>query len=899
MIDVGAGHVPNCPVPECAADVLLRDGSTVRLRAAGKGDRARLETFYAGLSEQSLYFRFLKATRPAQAADLSLTCDFPRCLALVAERGEDLLGIASWARRSARADAAEVAFAVAEQFHGHGLGTRMLERLAELARPEGIARFEAWVHAGNHEMRTVFEHSGFAVIDADMDAGVSHLVLDLNATGAFLDVTAARAATAVAASLRPFFAPAVVAVVGASRRPEKIGARVFRAILDGGFTGRVIPVNPAASDIDGVATAPTVSAIGGDVDLAIVAVRQEDVEAVVEDCIAKPVKAIVIVTAGFGETGEEGRRRETRIVERIRAAGIRLIGPNCMGLIETDPAVRLNASFAPAMPPAGRVAFLSQSGALGLAVLEHARRLDLGISTFVSVGNKADVSGNDLLQYWADDTRTDVILLYLESFGNPRNFARIARRVARHKPIVAVKAGRSGAGAHAASSHTGALATDDRVVDALFEQAGVIRTATLEELFDVATLLAHQPLPRGRRVAVLTNAGGPGILAADACEADGLEVPSLSAASQQRLREAVPHAASVANPVDLLASATPDDYARAMDLLLADPAVDAVLVFYIPVLQDHAAAVGAAVTAAVRKAGGTPVLAAFLDARGAPAALEGIPTFTFPEGAARALARVERYARWRRTPPGSSPAFEDFDEPRARDVVERALGRGAGWLTPDETAALLCAAGLAVVPGRMARTEAEACAAAVAAGLPVAVKAFGPSIVHKSDVGGVRLGVSDAAGVAAAWRDMRARLGPALEGVVVQPMAPDGVEILVGAVQHALFGPLVACGAGGTLAEILKDTSYRLTPLTTTDAGDMIASLRIAPLLRGFRGAPPADTQALRDALLRLSRLVDACPTIQEVDLNPVRVLAHGLAVLDARVRVERITPVPSRRIWY
>jgi acyl-CoA synthetase (NDP forming) len=305
------------------------------------------------------------------------------------------------------------------------------------------------------------------------------------------------------------------------------------------------------------------------------------------------------------------------------------------------------------------------------------------------------------------------------------------------------------------------------------------------------------------------------------------------------------------------------------------------------------------VTAAVRKAGGTPVLAAFLDARGAPAALEGIPTFTFPEGAARALARVERYARWRRTPPGPPPSFEDFDEPRARDIVEGALGRGAGWLTPDETAALLAAAGLPVVPGRMARTEAEACAAAVAAGLPVAVKAFGPTIVHKSDVGGVRLGVTEVAGVAAAWRDMRARLGPALEGVVVQPMAPDGVEILVGAVQHALFGPLVACGAGGTLAEILKDTAYRLTPLTTTDAGDMIASLRVAPLLRGFRGAPPADTQALRDALLRLSRLVDACPTIQEVDLNPVRVLADGLVVLDARVRVERITPTPSRRIWY
>lgn len=885
--------------PDYAVDVVLRDGSTIRLRPLVEEDGARVAEFYGGLSDQSLFFRFLQARTPAQAVETSLRTDFPRTLTLVAERGDALLGIASWARESDDAPRAEVAFAVAEAFHGHGLGTRMLERLAELARPLGVTVFEAWVHAANHEMQAVFQHSGFTVAHADMEAAVSHLVLDLGETGAYLDRAAARATHAATASLRPFFAPRVVAVVGASRVPGKIGAEIFRAIRAGGFTGTVIPVNTRAEAVDGIPAVPRLSAIDGAVDLAVIAVPCDQVETVVDDCVAKRIKAVVVVSAGFAETGEEGRRREARLVERIRAAGIRLIGPNCMGLIETDPAVSLNASFAPSMPPAGRVAFLSQSGALGLAILEHARRLGVGISTFVSVGNKADVSGNDLLQYWADDARTDVILLYLESFGNPRKFARIARRVARSKPIVAVKAGRSGAGARAASSHTGAMASDDRVVDALFEQAGVIRTSTLEEMFDVATLLAHQPLPSGPRVAVLTNAGGPGILAADACEVDGLQVVRLDEASTRALRAAVPHAASVANPVDLLASASPDDYRRALDLLLADASVDAVMVLYIAVLTDRAAEVAQAVTAAARHANGKPILATFLDAKGAPASLGPIPSFAFPEGAARALARVERYARWRRRPLGRPVVFADFQERAARAAVARAVERGGGWLPPDDLRELFDAVGLPLLTARMARSEAEACAAAREAGFPVAVKAAGPTIVHKTEIGGVKLGLQDEAQVAEAWRDLAGRLGAALDGVVVQPMAPEGPEMLVGAVQHPIFGPLVACGAGGTLAEILQDTVYRLTPLATRDAEDMIDALKCAPLLRGFRGQPASDVPALRDALLRLSLLLEACPAIQEVDLNPVRVLTEGLVLLDARVRVEQVAPPVSRRIWY
>ncbi len=864
--------------PDWAADVVLRDGSTVCLRRLCDADRHAIETLVAGLSDQSRYFRLLQCTKGSdRMLDACLASDYPRTLSLVAKRGGEVLGVATWVRSDDSAQQAEVGFIVAEDFHGHGLGTRMLERLAELARPLGIARFEAWVHAANHEMLAVFQNSGFRFALFDMDADVSRLVLDIGETDAFADCAAVRAGAAATASLRPFFHPRVISVVGASRTRGKIGAEVFHAIRAGGFTGRVVPVNPATDRVDGVATVARVTDMTDDVDLAVVAVPAGQVEGVVDDCIAKGVRAIVVVSAGFGESGAEGQAREARIVEKVRAAGIRMIGPNCMGLIETDPAVSLNASFAPSMPSPGTVAFLSQSGALGLAILEYARRLDIGISTFVSVGNKADVSSNDLLQYWADDPRTSVVLLYLESFGNPRKFSRIAQRVARRKPVVAVKAGRSGAGARAASSHTGALATDDRVVDALFEQAGVIRTSTLEELFDVASLLAHQPLPRGHRVAILTNAGGPGILAADACEAGGLEVVRLGNASATALAVAVPGAASVANPVDLLASASPQDYRRALSLLLADPTVDAVLALYVPVLSDRGPEVASALMDAAREAPGTPILATFLDAKGTPASLKGIPSFAFPEAAARALARVARYAAWRRRAPGTHVGFNDFDAHNARGIVERAVTAGRTWLQPEEVSALLLAAGLPEVPGRTARSEVEACDAARRLGFPVALKAMGPTIVHKTEVGGVTLGLDDELMVAEAWRDLVQRLGPRLEGVVVQAMAPDGIEMLVGAVQHPIFGPLVACGAGGTFAEILQDTAYRLTPLTDVDATEMMRSLKSAPLLEGYRGRPPADQRALRDALLRLSLLVEACPAIQEVDLNPAR----------------------SRRIWY
>jgi acetyl coenzyme A synthetase (ADP forming)-like protein len=544
-----------------------------------------------------------------------LRADGNNAFVLVGESGGRISAVASYDRDAASPDRAEVAFTIADALQGRGVGTRLLETLADIARAHGIQTFDAYVLADNQQMMRVFLDSGFE-IHRRLDGGVFHVVLSLQQTPAYEAKAAGRSRAAAGASMKSFFQPRSIAVIGANRERGKIGSEILHNLVSGGFAGRIFPINPAIAEIDGLRAYPRLTSIPEPVDLAVICVPAELVIQIVDDCIAKHVKALVIISAGFGETDTAGRAREQTVLEKVRAAGIRLIGPNCMGIINTDPAVHLNATFSPIAPAPGRVAFLTQSGALGLAILDYVRKLNLGISTFVSVGNKADVSGNDLIQYWADDPRTDVILLYLESFGNPRRFGQIARRIAEVKPIVAVKAGRSSAGARAASSHTGALAANDVVVDALFRQAGIIRTTTLEELFDVAALLAHQPIPQGRRVGILTNAGGPGILAADACDANGLQLAQLSEGTIAELRQFLPKAGSVANPVDMLASASADDYRRATRLLLADNQIDSLLVIFIPPLITKADEVARAI---VEASAGTskPVLANFISAQGA------------------------------------------------------------------------------------------------------------------------------------------------------------------------------------------------------------------------------------------------------------------------------------------
>jgi len=888
------------PTNNRICDVVLRDGSTLPLRLAGQDDIGALVTFFAGLSPESRYYRFLGvANLDAGAVARLIPVDATSGTALIGECGGRIVALAGYYRAADDPDRAEVAFAIADAFQGRGIGTRLLEVLAQLARVERVRSFDAYVLGENRKMMDVFLECGYRV-SRHIEGGAFHVELSLEPTLEFADRAARRSHVAATASMKAFFEPRTVAVIGANRERGKIGSEILHNLQSAGFTGAIIPVHPTAEQLQGFRVYPGVSDIPGAVDLAIIVVPAPQVLSVVEECIGKGVRALCVISAGFGEAGPEGREREMAILERVRIAGCRLVGPNCMGLLNTDPAVRLNATFSPVHPPPGSVAMSTQSGALGLAILDYARQLNIGISSFVSVGNKIDVSGNDLIQYWAEDPRTSVILLYLESFGNPKKFGDIARRVARVKPIVAVKAGRSSAGARAASSHTGALAVTDTVVDALFHQAGVIRTNTLEELFDVAALLAHQPIPRGRRVAILTNAGGPGILAADACEANGLELVALSDRTRAELRSFLPEAASVANPVDMLASAPPEHYRRALAALIGDEQVDSILTIFIPPLVTDPEAVATAIAVEAAGAGNKPIAGIFMRAEGAPPGLSPVPCYAFPESAAIALARVTAYGEWRQRPVGVIPAMNDVRPDDVRALVDAVLQRGGGWLTPIETQALMACVGIKTATARMTRNADDAVAAASSVGFPVVLKAIGPMLLHKTEHQAVRLNLDSASAVRSAALDFEERFTGQLTGILVQQMIMGGVEMLVGAVHDPTFGPLIVCGSGGVLVDLLADAAFRLHPVTAEDAAEMIREVRGSRLLRGYRGAPPADETALRDVVLRVSALLSLCPEIQELDLNPVKVLTAGACVIDARVRIERHTPTrQGRRVEY
>ena len=686
--------------------------------------------------------------------------------------------------------------------------------------------------------------------------------------------------------LAAFFAPRAVAVFGASRDRHKLGSEILHNLMATGFTGPIYPIHPSATELQGQRAFPSLAGVSGEVDLALIVVPAAQVGDVVDQCITKGVRALCIISAGFGECSAEGKLREQQIAAKARAAGCRIVGPNCMGLLNTDPAVRLNATFSPIYPPAGNVAMSTQSGALGLAILDYAKTLNIGISSFVSIGNKVDVSGNDLLEHWAADRRTSVILLYLESFGRPSKFSRLARRISRNKPIVALKSGRSSAGARAAASHTGALASSDAFVDALFRQSGVIRTDTVTELFDVASLLSRQPLPRGRNVAILTNAGGPGILAADACQARGLNVASLSDETRAALHALLPAAASVNNPVDMLASAPASHYGESLGVLMRDPGVHAVIVIFIPPLVTEADAVASAIASVVKKGPHKPVVGVFMRSAAAPEALASIPCFAFPEPAAIALGRVAAYSEWRHSAPGTVPTLPDIEPRMARAVIEAALARGGGWLTTVEANALLAAVGIATPRSNLASSVDEAVATAARFGFPIALKAVGRELLHKTEHKAIRLNLRTPADVRLAAADLAHHLGAKMEGLLVQCMVTGGAEMMIGAINDPTFGHVIVCGSGGVLIELLADSQCRLYPVTTQDADEMVASLKGTRLLRGYRGGSPADVVAFRDAVLRLSALVGICPEIQELDVNPLAVLEAGVSAIDVRVRV-------------
>ncbi len=884
-----------------SAHEVLRDGGSIFVRAIRADDKDRLLDHFRHLSQDSIYQRFFGLKHSLSDADLVrfTEIDFVSHVALVAtlrtNGDERFIGVSRYVTTGP--GYAEVAFAVLDEHQGRGIGTVLLEHLGRVARAAGITEFQADVLGDNNRMLEVFAKSGFRV-KRSTEAGVVHLSFPTGETEASREASELRNWTAAGESIRKLLHPRSVAVVGASRSRGKIGGALTANLLRAGFNGPLYPVNPAAGEVMGLRCYPSVAAIGAPVDLALIAVPADLVHGAIEDCARAHVHGVVVITSGFAEVSPEGRAQEQRLFETVRASGMRMVGPNCLGVLNTDPAVRLDGTFAPTAPPAGNIGMYSQSGALGIAILDYMNSRGLGISTFVSAGNRPDVSNNDLLAYWLDDARTGVVVLYLESVGNPRKFARLAPEVARRRPIVAVKSGRSAAGRRAASSHSAALANLDVAVEALFEQAGVIRTNTLMELFDVVAMLSTQPVPAGPRVGVVTNAGGPGILLADACEAQGLALPPLDETTVASLRSFLPKRASFGNPVDLTATAGPEDYARAIAAVGADPNVDSLVAVHIPVTEAlRSTAADGIARGAAQVPAHKPVLTVFLSSQWPPAVIHAgahgqIPSYAFPENAAMVLAAAFRYARWRERPRGTALELSPFAMGAVRAVVDRVLKDAGGpiWLAPEDIATILRAAGIEVALAARA-SVADAPQVADRIGYPLVAKMIAPSVTHKSEIGGVIMGLNSPLAVAEAAVTLaeRARTaGAALEGVLLQREVQGGIEALVGVTTDPTFGPLVVCGLGGVMVELIHDVAFRLSPVTDIDAREMMASLKTSRLLDGYRGAAPGDRTALAAVLQRVSALIEAIPELTEMDLNPVKVLppGKGATVVDARMRL-------------
>jgi acetate---CoA ligase (ADP-forming) len=868
-----------------ALDVILRDGSTLRLRPPLAADGPGLLALFRGLSPESLHLRFhgMPAVTPSLVQHVLEPGWSDRGAligTLAADGGERVVAVATYDRLRDPAKA-EVSFAVADELQGRGIGTRLLEQLAAIAATRGVERFVAVVLPENVAMLRVFSDAGFDVA-RKLEQGTVELEFEIAPSETYRARVDERDHAAVVASLRPFFEPSSLAVLGASQRPGSIGGELFRNVVEGSYRGRAYPVNRTGAAVAGVAGCASIGEVPERVDLAVVCLPAELVLDAAERTLALGVPALCVISAGFAELGREGAERQERLLALVRTHGARLIGPNCLGLASSR--ASLNATFAPYAFPPGTIGFSSQSGALGLAFLEQAKARELGFSGFVSVGNKADVSSNDLLEWWEDDPSTSVVLLYLESFGNPRRFGRIARRVARTKPILAMKSGVTHAGARAASSHTAALAGSEAAVSALFRQAGVIRCGTFEELVDVAALLSSKPLPRGPGVAILTNAGGLGILCADACDAAGLELPELSPETREGLGDLLPPEASMANPVDMLGSASADLYEGALPLLLADPAVDSVVAIFVPAARVLPEDVAAAIARGAEGAD-KPVLPVVMAAEPQPG------SFGYPESAARALGRAVERAAWLRRPAGTELVPAGVDRRPAAEAVAAALRRSDDvWLAPDEVREVLQAYGVRLAGERSARDPDEAAAVARELGFPVAVKTAEAG-AHKTERGGVALDLATAEEA----REAADRIGGP---VIVQEMVEGGVELLAGLVHDPVFGPLVAFGPGGVLTELIAEARFCPVPLTDVDARELVHAGKAGRLVDGFRGRAPADADSLVDLLGRLSRLGEDLPEVAELDLNPVLGLDSGYVVVDARIRVRVPAAAASPKTW-
>ena len=889
---------------ERETDIALRDGTTVHVRPIRAEDEAAVAAFFEGLSPESIGFRFFGAPSVKWATRWTLDVDYADRFGLVAVTGDPptVVAHATYVRMNERK--AEVAFLVADAWQGHGISTILLAHLAEVADHHEITTFVAEVLPHNHRMIGVFRASGFPVdMRSTPDAIEIELPTSLSEEGVRRFQERDRIAAIAAA--RSFLAPRSVAVIGASRHRGTVGGEILHNLLAAEFQGIVYAVNHDAPVVQSLPGYRSIGEIGAPVDLAVVAVPAASVVQVAHECADAGVRALLVITAGFGEAGDDGARRQGELVELCRETGMRLVGPNCLGVVNTSPEVRLNATFAPSRPARGRIGFMSQSGSFGIAIMEAAERLGVGLSSFVSIGNKVDLTGNEFLQYWEEDESTDVAMLYLESVANPRKFARLARRIGRSKPVLVVKSGRSAAGARATISHTGArISASDVTVDALFEQAGVIRADTLHELFQVAALVTKQPVPRGERVVIVTNGGGPGIMCADACQANGIAVSPLPPELTAQLAEFLPAAASLGNPVDMLVTASAEDYRRTLRVLLAADAADAIITIFVPPLVTGGAEVAAAIHEVAEGTHDVPICTVFMTSSGPPAELRSerseVPAFDFPEEAARAIALAVRHGRWRARGEGTvcEPARAQPEEAAA--IISNELGRGGGWLSPARAIALLSCYGLPLIETRVVSGADQADAAAVELGPPVALKASVRGLVGKTRAGAVKLGLRDRSEVRAAAAEVEENLrraGFQADELIVQKMATSGIELIVGMVHDPSFGPVLACGPGASITGAVKDMAVRITPVTDLDAHEMLRSLRSFSLLEGGPEGPNHDVAAVERLLMGVSAMVDAHPEIAELDLNPVVAGPDGAVIVDAQIRVEAApprSPVPS-----
>ncbi|HEY0903151.1 MAG TPA: GNAT family N-acetyltransferase [Marmoricola sp.] len=870
------------------ADVVLRDGRTAHIRPIMPEDSEGLVAFYAEVSDQSKYFRFFAPMPHLSDKDVHrfTHVDHRDRVAFVLTVAEKILAVAHY--ELIEPGEAEVAFLVQDAHQGRGIGQLLLEHLAQAARERSVHRFVAEVLPDNRRMIQVFHDAGYQVAGG-WDEGVMHLEFNIDPTDTAMGVMAAREHRAEAASIDAFLSARSVAVIGASRRSDTIGAALVRNLVLGDYAGRVYVVNPAADAVAGMPAYARVGDIPGDVDVAVVAVPAEAVQEVVLDCAAKGVHGLIVISSGFAETGEDGRQRQRRLVGLARSYGLRLIGPNALGVINTAADISLNASLSPVMPPRGRAGFFCQSGALGSAILEKVRGRGLGLSTFVSAGNRADVSGNDLLQYWEEDETTEVVLLYLESIGNPRKFSRIARRVSRSKPVIAVRSGRTTQGVpmgHAVRT----IAAPQAAIDAMFRQAGVIQVDTLDEMFDVAQLLAHQPLPAGAHVAVVSNSDALSLLAADAAAASGL---------------------TVTRSVALGAEATAEDFEDALDAVIDDAEVDGVVAIYIPPLNAGGAEVANAL-AAVAEQSDKPMVSSFLGREGVPELLRvpdlsgstagrgSVPSYPAVEQAVRALARVVEYAEWVGRHPQEDPLLEGVDhDAAARMLTELLIGSPDGReLTYAECQQLLALYGIDLWDRIPVTTGDEAVAAAEKLGWDVVLKATAAPLRQRPDLAHVWRNIDDAEEMRHAF-DQLASLVLSVEdaGYVVQKTAPPGVPVRLDGLEDPLFGPAVSFSISGAITELVGDKAYRIPPITSQDAAEAVRSIKAAPLLFGHRGSDPVDVDAVEDLFRRVAHLKHDLQQVSAIDLSLVHATADGVKVLDAEVRVAPV--VDPRSDWF